>query len=292
MNSCLHAVEHLQRMRGGSQSQLLRCSDGNHYVVKFPNNPQGIRTLANELLCARLARLLGLPAAAGEIVTVSQEFVESSPGLRIELERGSVPCRAGRCFGSRFAGHPDAVQPCMHLSQPTLLGRVQNLSDFLGMLVFDLWTGNLDPREVIFVRDKRHFAYRALMIDSGLCFTGTNWTFSANPWRSLHANREVYRSAQGLHSFAPWLDRLESEIDQQVLLRAAESVPPEWYERDAASLHRLIERLYDRRGCVRGLLARLQRSQPSVFPNWTERLSVLVSADKRSDSAMQPACGA
>src|SRR5690349_24024958 len=53
------AVEHIRRMAGGSQSHLLRCSDGEYYVVKFPNNPQGMRTHACDLLGTLLATEIG-----------------------------------------------------------------------------------------------------------------------------------------------------------------------------------------------------------------------------------------
>ena len=49
------AVQHVRRMRGGAQGHLMRCADGNFYVVKFRNNPQHLRVLANELLGTRLA---------------------------------------------------------------------------------------------------------------------------------------------------------------------------------------------------------------------------------------------
>src|SRR5580704_13095757 len=49
------AVEQVRRMRGGAQSHLMRCSNQAYYVVKFQNNPQGLRILANELLGTRLA---------------------------------------------------------------------------------------------------------------------------------------------------------------------------------------------------------------------------------------------
>ena len=57
----LYITEDLRALRGGSQSRLMRASDGNHYVVKFRDNPQGSRILANELLASRLAEQLGLP---------------------------------------------------------------------------------------------------------------------------------------------------------------------------------------------------------------------------------------
>ncbi|MGH9781379.1 MAG: HipA family kinase, partial [Candidatus Acidiferrales bacterium] len=55
------AIEYIRRMRGGAQSHLMRCEDENYYVVKFQNNPQGTRILANELLGTRLAARIGLP---------------------------------------------------------------------------------------------------------------------------------------------------------------------------------------------------------------------------------------
>ena len=49
------AVEHIRRMRGGAQSHLMRCDDGGYYIVKFQNNPQHIRVLANEMLGTKIA---------------------------------------------------------------------------------------------------------------------------------------------------------------------------------------------------------------------------------------------
>ena len=54
------ALEQIRRMRGGAQAQLMRCADEAYYVVKFRNNPQGPRILANELLGTRLAARLGV----------------------------------------------------------------------------------------------------------------------------------------------------------------------------------------------------------------------------------------
>src|SRR5713226_7150843 len=48
------ALEHIRRMRGGAQAHLMRCDDGQYYVVKFQNNPQHPRVLANEMLGTRL----------------------------------------------------------------------------------------------------------------------------------------------------------------------------------------------------------------------------------------------
>ena len=44
------AVQHVRRMRGGAQAHLMRAADGHFYVVKFQNNLQHLRVLANEFL--------------------------------------------------------------------------------------------------------------------------------------------------------------------------------------------------------------------------------------------------
>jgi hypothetical protein len=49
----IYAVQHIRKMRGGSQAHLLRASDNYFYICKFQNNPQDIRILVNEYL-ARL----------------------------------------------------------------------------------------------------------------------------------------------------------------------------------------------------------------------------------------------
>jgi len=49
----LGALEQIRRMPGGAQPHLMRCSDEQYYVVKFQNNPQHRRVLANELLPTR-----------------------------------------------------------------------------------------------------------------------------------------------------------------------------------------------------------------------------------------------
>ena len=93
----LQAIEQIRRMRGGAQAHLMRCSDGNYYLVKFQNNPQHRRVLVNELLGTRLASRLGLPTAPVEVVEVVPELIRLTPELCIELARSvsRAPADAG-----------------------------------------------------------------------------------------------------------------------------------------------------------------------------------------------------
>lgn len=174
----LFAVEHICRMPGGSQSHLMRCSDRSDYVVKFQNNPQGLRILANELMGSLLAERLGLPLPGVALIHVSDEVIHRNPGMTISWRHGNEACRAGLCIGARFPRSSKASRFAALVvfrdSMPDFLrwDVVENEHDFLGMLVFDKWTCNTDKRQCIFVRSGGGPNYRAMMIDQAFCFNG------------------------------------------------------------------------------------------------------------------------
>jgi len=269
----VRAFEYIRRMRGGSQAKLLRCSDGGYYVVKFQNNPQGVRILANELLATLLAKKLGLPVSEPAIVEVHPRLVKYAAGLVIEERNGRTPCRSGLCFGSRYAG--DRGTACrlqlVHDLLPESLARVENISDFAGMLAFDKWTGNKDDRQVVFTPEEDGTpcrSYRARMIDQGHCFNASLWNFPDNPRYGVYSRRAVYASISGMNAFERWLCPLEHEIDRSVLDGAAQEIPPEWYEYDRGSLSQLVATLDDRRNQVRDFLQTMRRTVDGVFPAW------------------------
>jgi hypothetical protein len=260
-------------MRGGSQSQFMRCSDENYYVVKFQNNPQHRRILVNELLGTKLAASLGLPTTATAIINVSNDLISLTPDLHVELPwspiRGQVPFQSGLQFGSRYPGDPHQLTVFDFLPDKQA-SNLLNLSDFLGMLVFDLWTCNTDGRQVIFGRQEVGTPYQGWMIDQGFCFNGGEWNFPDKPRRNLYDRKVVYEQVQGIESFEPWLTRLESAKIARVLLAIAKTIPTEWYESDSESLYGLLAQLDSRRSKVRGLLWSARKSFPDFFPNWTE----------------------
>ena len=270
------AVEHVRRMRGGAQAQLMRCDDEAYYIVKFQNNPQHLRILANEMLATRLAARLGLCVPQVEVVEVRPEIIAYTPDLVIQLGLGRQPCAAGKQFGSQFPGHPARMTVHDFLPDEQLRG-VRNLSDFLGVLVFDKWTCNTNGRQAIYFRDPGGYAdaadstaggYTAMMIDFGFCFNAGEWDFPDAPLRGLYARHRVYDGVAGMEAFEPWLVRLENRITERVLGEEAAQIPPEWYGGDWDELERLLERLYRRRERVRELILSARNSGREPFPNW------------------------
>jgi HipA-like protein len=261
------ALEEVRRMRGGAQAHLMRCEDDGYYVVKFQNNPQGVKILANELLGTRLAARLGLPTAPAGVVQVGEELIAHTEDLVMQLGRGRAPCRAGRQFGSRYPQSP-AEAAVYDFLPDEQLRTVSNLSDFCGMLVFDKWTCNTNGRQAVFFRRASETHYEALMIDQGFCFNAGEWNFPDAPLRGLYARHRVYESVRGIEAFEPWLERLETKITEGVLEQCASEIPPEWFEFETEKLEQLLERLLRRRKLVRELIFAAWKSTAQPFPNW------------------------
>jgi hypothetical protein len=265
------ALEVIRRMRGASQPYLLRCADESNYVVKFQNNPQHVRVLANEMLAARLAMLIGLPVAAPAFVEVPLGLIRGTPPLELEIGSRRELCLAGLQFGSRYPGAPGQTLVVDFLPD-RLLSRVKGLASvFLGGFVFDKWTCNCDGRQVVFYRSVNDEgpAYSALLIDQGFCFNDGDWSFPDSPIRGLYPRRLVYDEVQGLKSFEPFLSRVEN-LDSSQIEECISQMPDEWCGPDPGKLNQLAETLHKRRRGIRQAIINAKNSSLKPFPNWRE----------------------
>ncbi len=260
------AVQQIRRMRGGAQGQLMLGADGHIYVVKFQNNPQHRRVLANEFVVSRLAQAAGLTAPAAELIEVSSWLVDNTPELEIDLGRMRVKCQPGLQFGSRFAGGLMPGQVVDYLAEEQLL-EVKNLDEFAGILALDKWTANANGRQAVFTRRQRERRYKAAFIDFGYCFHAGEWRFEDAPLRGVYYRNDVYREVRGWESFEPWLSRLETMAAETVWAAAGE-VPPEWYGGDTTEMEALVEKLLARRSRIRDLIGNFRDSDRRPFPKW------------------------
>jgi hypothetical protein len=266
------AIEHIRRMRGGAQAHLMRCDDGGFYVVKFQNNPQHLRVLANEMLATRLAARIGLPVARVEVVEVRPELIALTADLVMQLGLGRTPCVAGRQLGSRYPGDPAEI--VVHDFLPdNELREVENLCDFAGMLVFDKWACNTNGRQAVFFMERARSRRQAMMIDQGFCFNAGEWSFPDAPLRGLYLRHRVYEHVTGIDSFDPWLARIEQRMGPEVLGEVAEQIPPEWYNHELRELDQLLSRLNERRSRVRELIYQARDCGRQPFPNWVAAAS-------------------
>ena len=269
------ALEHIRPMRGGAQSHLLRGDDGHCYVVKFVNNPQHRRVLANEWLAFRLAQTLALPAPPAAQIYVPPELVRSSPGLFMRMGRSIVRCASGVQFGSRLPA-PAPYTPIYDYLPERALLRIENMDEFAGMLLFDKWACNTDGRQVIFCRSHPTRALRAYMIDQGFCFNAGEWNFPDSPLLGLYCSSLVYGNVNGWLSFQPWLERLE-HLNEDVIYAAGKEIPKEWYGK-REDLERLLDWLLRRRSRVRELVWATRNSPLMPFKNWHENGAMACAA--------------
>lgn len=271
----------IRKMRGGAQAHLLEADDGNFYVVKFRNNPQGRRVLINEWIGAIFLRHLGIACPPVAIVRIDSSFIQANADLGLQFGGSQVQVEPGWHFGSKFPGDP-ARMAVYDFVPDALLQRVENIHEFAAMLAFDKWAGNSDARQCIFIRARvrdhaptagvhpLRVGFVALMVDHGYLFNGPWWDYPDAASMGLYFRPVVYRTVRNLESFQPVLDRILN-FPEEVVDDALRELPPEWLNGDADNLNALLERLMARRSRVPDLLRQCSRHVASSFPNWSER---------------------
>jgi len=266
-------------MRGGAQAHLMQADDGQFYILKFQNNPQHRRILVNEFVASVFLKYLQISTPETALIRVEEDFIREHPELCMELGTNRVPVKPGWQFGSRYPGDP--TQLAVYDFVPdTLLHKVKNLADFLGVLVFDKWTANADGRQAVFFKARVRewlpadpeahrlaMGFVALMIDHGFAFDGPHWNFPESPVQGLYLRKLVYENVAALADFEPWLDRI-LHFPEEVVDKAYRQVPPEWIDGEESEFEQMLEKLLRRRKRVPELISDVRRAKQNPFPKW------------------------
>jgi hypothetical protein len=262
----VNATRQIRRMRGGAQAHLQECDDGHLYVVKFRNNPQHQRILVNEWIASSLLAYLQISTPEIALVNISPEFLARNPQVYIESHTRRIAIEPGQHFGSRFLGNP-SENMIYDFIPDVLLPKVVNRNDFLGAMVLDKWTGNVDMRQAIFRRSEKPRGYLASMIDQGYAFGGPQWKFLDSPLYGLYFRPSVYENAESWDDFQPWLNRVV-RFPRDVLDQARSEVPSEWILGEEALLDSLLEKLLCRCKRVPDLIDDLLHADVNPFLGW------------------------
>jgi len=268
----------IRKMRGGAQSHLIQGEDNGYYVVKFVNNPQHRRILINEWLSGVFLKYLQVHTPEMALIEITDDFIAAHPDLCVVLgSRREAPV-SGLHFGSRASVDPERVAIYDFLPD-TLLGKIENRVDFLGVLVFDKWVGNADSRQSIFFRARAkdwtplrgeapaRTGFFAQMIDHGFAFNGPHWEFQDSPLQGVYFRPSVYSEVTSLDSFQPWLEMVR-HFPVEVIDEAWKQIPRSWLGSDEGELERLLERLLKRRNEVERLIEDVRRHRAAMFSNW------------------------
>ncbi len=274
----VQAIRQIRKMRGGAQAHLMECDDGHFYVVKFSNNPQHRRILANEWIASVFLTYLQISTPPTAIVQLSAEFLAANPDIHIQLGSRHLAVEPGWHFGSRYPGDPGKIMVYDFIPD-LLLEKVVNLNEFLGVLAFDKWIGNADARQSIFFRARlrewspaggqspQRLGFVTQMLDHGYVFGGPQWTFGDSPLQGLYFRPMVYRNVRSFDDFQPWLDRLTNFPDF-VVDQAQKQLPSQWLAGDESALDALLNKLMARRRRVTDLIRDSRHGRINPFPDW------------------------
>ena len=212
------------------------------------------------------------------LIEITDDFIAAHPDLCVVLgSRREAPV-SGLHFGSRASVDPERVAIYDFLPD-TLLGKIENRVDFLGVLVFDKWVGNADSRQSIFFRARAkdwtplrgeapaRTGFFAQMIDHGFAFNGPHWEFQDSPLQGVYFRPSVYSEVTSLDSFQPWLEMVR-HFPVEVIDEAWKQIPRSWLGGDEGELERLLERLLKRRNEVERLIEDVRRHRAAMFSNW------------------------
>jgi hypothetical protein len=247
----------IRPMRGGSQARLVQCDDDQFYIAKFAGNPQGNRTLINELVSHRIMKHLGISTPNIQLLDLPPS-PEQTESVFFHVGNRRVLPQPGPHLGSHCPANPEETA-IFDFLPAKLLSRITNLDEFAMMFVLDKWLYNTDGRQAVYVRDrsvKGKVGYRAFFIDHGLTFSGQEWRFGDTPLRGVAFPRSVYSLLDMRALITAAVERIEA-IPSEILQSAADGIPGTWLAPvDHGCLTQLLIALGTRRQGLGAMMAR------------------------------------
>lgn len=197
---------------GGSLPGLMEADDLGTYVVKYVGAGQGRKTLVAEVVCAGVARLLGLPVPELVLVEVDPLLGRSEPDQEVQELLQASP---GLNLGMDFLPGALGFDPLAHHVDPLLASTV---------LWFDALVGNVDrswrnPNLLMW--------HRSLwLIDHGACLVFHHAWARAAAW----AAKPYDRAGHVLHDQADGSVSPGAALTPASLAQVLEQVPDVWLE--------------------------------------------------------------
>lgn len=206
-----HAITFLKCFPTSTQPALLRCDDGQDYVVK---GMQAGRYAVNDHIVAQLGTMMKAPVSHPKLIEVSDELIEIEPKLS--------HFQAGPAHGSTFISGCFDSYCCSEVKIPDNQLRLAHLSVLYGwILAYDhQFLYQKSPPQLIYSVDHSHFF--PLSTDGGM------WNIEA--LKLAHpatldslfdiCNLKLNETKQALRNLA--------SVSKEDILKAVASVPDEW----------------------------------------------------------------
>ena len=252
----IEIVQVIRPMRGGSQAFLVKGQDGLFYVAKFTGNPQGTRTLINEWFTYQVFRQLGISTPPLRVLRLTRAVQAISENLAFLLRNSRSAVEPGLHLGSQCPVNPETTAIFDFLPR-RVLSQVAHPEDFAKALVLDLFLGQSDARQAIFVRERSGSAalsLRAYLIDHGCALGGNLWQFSDDQHSRLYFDKTIY-TLFDLSAECEQTLHLVSALTTEQLYQLGTGVPPVWFsQNDKGDWTQLLGQLCARKNQLPGML--------------------------------------
>lgn len=250
---------------GCTKPYYISCSDGNQYAVKFKENPEGPRVLANEYVCAKIAEILELPLSSPSFIEVDKNFI-STYGKQIEEHVGNI-ITPGLHFGTK------KIKRTFQIYDSTMLREAVNVDCIPDIILFDHLICNKDRESnggnILF--DASNMSI--VIIDHTHAFDlGPIWTANdlrqriGQPFDIFDMSGYTYKKltpyVNGHNPFKNILKKLE-RLSSELLLDIILNIPDEWGV-TLDEKYVLHEYLVDRLHRLKDILPHLK----NVLPYW------------------------
>ncbi|MDR3727303.1 MAG: hypothetical protein P4K86_09705 [Terracidiphilus sp.] len=221
---------------------MAETSDGQLYVVKFVNNPQGANLAFNECMGSELYSAFGLSGPAWTPLLVTDSFLDKNPASWMQTPDGPLRPASGLCFGSRFLGGNDTR--LLEILPGTSFKRVINHKTFWLAWLIDICARHADNRQAVFLQQGSG-ELQAFFIDHGHLFGGPKGGKQPHFIASRYIDPRVYQNVS-----SPYLVNLKEGtrgLDVDRLWKRIQELPCEWATVSAAeNFAQCLDRLSNR----------------------------------------------
>lgn len=236
---------------GVTKPYYVSCTDNEIYVVKFAQNPYGVRVLVNEYVCAKIAQDLLLPYPMPALINVPSVFIEDH-GTMISNHVGDE-INEGLHFGTH------KIKKVYQVTSPKMIAEASNIDIVPEILLFDQFICNSD-------RDNNGgnllfnpSSMEIMIIDHTHAFDlGSIWSAQqlrirlGQSFEIYNLNGYVYKNLvpfiDGYNPFHNILGKIAGMTDER-LWHIINSVPDEWSVNEDEKIA-LTEYLIDRRNRI------------------------------------------
>lgn len=200
--------------------------------------------LSNEAFCTWLANYIGLPVDSWQLWASPRALVAPpESGLWFDAGKNYTVPVSRICYAS-WIPTDDAL--CYEIIPSKWCSRVTNRNDFLGIVMFDAWTGARQARKTLYV-GQHNQELRALFISHGKAFNMCGVTGDIKYDPSIPNMRnlmDIHRDALVTwteEAIAGWAARLKA-LDEDSIQRAFEFAYSDWQHKEwEANVRAFIE---------------------------------------------------